>query len=299
MKDICDSAENALIDRIKDYEEEKSSIEDFKQSLSEYVADCGAGPLVFIIDELDRCNPNYAVKLLETVKHIFDVPNIVFVLSICRKELENSIRGFYGSDRIDATNYLRRFIDIQFDIPHPKSDKFCQMLIQYYGFNDYFLEEPGGQNSLNEFYDMVALMFSVYDIDLRTWDRIFAHSRLAAIQLGSQAQLLMNLIFLLCFLQDYKKRKVWRGFVCFLLIRCRLLSLLCDDFCCLFLFGTFIFGIRKKVSCKTIDWHIFSHNYGLYPMACTNGYNFQKNFGRLLDDIYFQSVREFRKFFFL
>ena len=75
------------------------------------------------------------------------------------------------------------------------------MLIQYYGFNDYFLEEPGGQNSLNEFYDMVALMFSVYDIDLRTWDRIFAHSRLAAIQLGSQAQLLMNLIFLLCFLR--------------------------------------------------------------------------------------------------
>ena len=48
---------------------------------------------------------------------------------------------------------------------------------------------------------MVALMFSVYDIDLRTWDRIFAHSRLAAIQLGSQAQLLMNLIFLLCFLR--------------------------------------------------------------------------------------------------
>ena len=201
VKDICDSAENVLIDRIKDYEEEKSSIEDFKQSLSKYVADCGACPLVFIIDELDRCNPNYAVKLLETVKHIFDVPNIVFVLSICRKELENSIRGFYGSDRIDATNYLRRFIDIQFDVPHPKSDNFCKMLIQYYGFNNYFLEEPGGQNGLNEFYDMVALMFSVYDIDLRTWDRIFAHSRLAAIQLGSQAQLLMNLIFLLCFLR--------------------------------------------------------------------------------------------------
>lgn len=201
VKDICDSAENVLIDRIKDYEEEKSSIEDFKQSLSKYVADCGACPLVFIIDELDRCNPNYAVKLLETVKHIFDVPNIVFVLSICRKELENSIRGFYGSDRIDATNYLRRFIDIQFDVPHPKSDNFCKMLIQYYGFNNYFLEEPGGQNGLNEFYDMVALMFSVFEIDLRTWDRIFAHSRLAAIQLGSNAQLLMDLVFLLCFLR--------------------------------------------------------------------------------------------------
>lgn len=201
VKDICDSAENVLIERIKDYEEEKSSIEDFKQSLSEYVADCGACPLVFIIDELDRCNPNYAVKLLETVKHIFDVPNIVFVLSICRKELENAIRGYYGSDRIDATNYLRRFIDIQFDVPHPRCSNFCKMLIQYYGFNDYFLEETGGQHGLNEFYDMVALMLSVYEIDLRTWDRIFAHSRLAAIQLGSHAQLLMELIFLLCVLR--------------------------------------------------------------------------------------------------
>lgn len=201
VKDICDSTEVALIDRIKDYEEEQSSIENFKQSLSEYVADCGACPLVFIIDELDRCNPNYAVKLLETIKHIFDVPNIVFVLSICRKELENAIRGYYGSDRIDATNYLRRFIDIQFDVPHPKSNKFCKMLIYYYSFNDYFLEGRGGQNGLNEFYDMVVLMFSIYDIDLRTWDRVFAYSRLAAIQVGNNEQVLMDLIFLLCFLR--------------------------------------------------------------------------------------------------
>ena len=129
------------------------------------------------------------------------MPNIVFVLSISRTELENSIRGYYGSERIDASNYLRRFIDIQFDVPQPNSNKFCEMLVKYYGFNDFFMEGRGGLEGLDGFYEMATLMFTIAKIDLRTWDRIFAHSRLAAIQVGSGDQIIMELIFLLCFLR--------------------------------------------------------------------------------------------------
>ena len=49
-------------------------------------------PLIFIIDELDRCRPTFAIELLERVKHIFDVPNMVFVLGINRDELCKSLR---------------------------------------------------------------------------------------------------------------------------------------------------------------------------------------------------------------
>ena len=39
-------------------------------------------PLIFIVDELDRCRPTFAIELLERVKHIFDVPRLVFVFGL-------------------------------------------------------------------------------------------------------------------------------------------------------------------------------------------------------------------------
>ena len=36
--------------------------------------------LVFIIDELDRCRPDYALSLLEVSKHFFQVQNVHFIL---------------------------------------------------------------------------------------------------------------------------------------------------------------------------------------------------------------------------
>ena len=97
-------------------------------------------PLVFIIDELDRCNPHIAVKVLERVKQLFDIPNIVFVLPISKKQFEYSIQGYYGSDKIDATNYLRRFIDLECELPTPDSESMCQLLYDHYHFDDFFKE---------------------------------------------------------------------------------------------------------------------------------------------------------------
>ena len=72
---------------------------------------------MFIIDELDRCRPTFAIELLERVKHIFDVPNIVFVFGINRAELVKSLESIYGE--IDAGTYLRRFFDMEFVLPEP------------------------------------------------------------------------------------------------------------------------------------------------------------------------------------
>ena len=87
-------------------------------------------PLVFIIDELDRCRPTFAIELLERVKHIFDVPNIVFVFGINRAELTKSVQSIYGD--IDASVYLRRFFDMEFILPEPDPEIFCRHLLQRY-----------------------------------------------------------------------------------------------------------------------------------------------------------------------
>ena len=95
-------------------------------------------PLVFIIDELDRCRPTFAIELLERVKHIFDVPNLVFVFGINRNELCSALQSVYGN--IDATVYLRRFFDMEFMLSETDSADFCRNLIDRFEIAGYFAE---------------------------------------------------------------------------------------------------------------------------------------------------------------
>ncbi len=75
--------------------------------------------IIIFIDELDRCRPDFAIETLEIVKHYFDIPNIVFVLSLDIEQLSHSIATCYGQN-MDSSGYLRRFIDFQVNIPKAK-----------------------------------------------------------------------------------------------------------------------------------------------------------------------------------
>ncbi len=72
--------------------------------------------LLIIIDELDRCNPVYAVKILEQIKHYFDNERITFVFSVNLSELEHTICKHYGSS-FNAGKYLDRFFDWRITLP--------------------------------------------------------------------------------------------------------------------------------------------------------------------------------------
>src|SRR5690606_3684965 len=125
---------------VQEYAKKKKSISDFKQSLSKFIENSSGGkPLIFFVDELDRCRPNYAVSILEQIKHFFSVPNIVFVLSIDKGQLGGAIKGVYGSDEIDSDEYLRRFIDLEYSIPDPKPDLFFNYLYNFFQFDDFFM----------------------------------------------------------------------------------------------------------------------------------------------------------------
>lgn len=170
---------------IENYQEQKSTLEHFRKKLEELVETiCNNNPLVFIVDELDRCNPAFAVKVLERIKHLFDVPNIVFVLSIDKEQLYHSICGYYGSENIDAQEYLRRFIDIEFSLPQPNSESFCNYLYGYYEFDDFFKNQERlaffrNRDEATQFKKMARELMAYMNLPLRTVDRIFSNTRIA------------------------------------------------------------------------------------------------------------------------
>ena len=83
-------------------------------------------PLLFVIDELDRCRPTFAIETLERVKHLFGVPNIVFLFGVDCAQLKQSIRAVYG--HVDADNYLNRFFDVEMSLPEANQEQFLWML---------------------------------------------------------------------------------------------------------------------------------------------------------------------------
>ncbi len=92
-------------------------------------------PIVFIIDELDRCRPTFAIELLERVKHIFNqVPGIIFVFGLNRAELTKSVQSVYGD--IDADIYLRRFFDHRFTLPTSSIEEYSRSLFEKLRINE-------------------------------------------------------------------------------------------------------------------------------------------------------------------
>lgn len=79
--------------------------------------------IIIFIDELDRCKPDFAVLLLERIKHYFDLENITFVFSVNCDQLVYTIKKFYGED-FDAGRYLGRFFDQIVPLPKAELRKF-------------------------------------------------------------------------------------------------------------------------------------------------------------------------------
>lgn len=115
-------SENPL-DALKESKKLECSIAEFLDSL---LAERG-NRLVVFIDELDRCKPSYAVKLLERIKHYFSNDRITFVFSVNIYELQHTIRKFYG-DNFNGGRYLDRFFDLRISLPPVNLEKFYRSI---------------------------------------------------------------------------------------------------------------------------------------------------------------------------
>ncbi|WP_234994684.1 KAP family P-loop NTPase fold protein [Thalassococcus halodurans] len=75
--------------------------------------------VVVIIDELDRCHPDYALAFLEATKLIFSQSGFVFCLMVNTEHLENLANHRFGQTEGDEA-YLEKFVDIRLKLEPSK-----------------------------------------------------------------------------------------------------------------------------------------------------------------------------------
>lgn len=114
-------------------------IEKFKEELSsaafELTKALGKkGPVIIFIDELDRCRPDYAVRLLEVLKHVFNSKGICFISSANISQLEHSIKTIYGSE-FNSELYLDRFFNYRLILPKPSVGDYIKSNVHAIKYN--------------------------------------------------------------------------------------------------------------------------------------------------------------------
>ena len=186
-EDLSGVVGDLVDERLMSHARDVEVLQSFKLLLSDIPAQLspeGDKPLVIIIDELDRCRPTYAVELIEKVKHLFAVKNVVFLLVMHKKQLEEAVKCVYGAN-IDSHTYLQKFINIEANLPkntglRGKSDisRYNNMLFEAHEF-----EERGDRNNLLGSLEALSVHFN---LSLRQLER--AYTNIAVFYLSSSAE---------------------------------------------------------------------------------------------------------------
>lgn len=174
--DTSETISDLVKERLSAHGKETRLIQSFRESLSDLPAALTgnkSGQLVIIVDELDRCKPSFAVEVLEKIKHIFSVKNVVFLLVMHKQQLEEAIRCVYGSG-IDAHTYLQKFINIEAFIPKRADDRYdgdielyIKRLLQLHEI------ETWGDN--RNIADYLAPLARHFNLSLRQLEKVFTN----------------------------------------------------------------------------------------------------------------------------
>lgn len=187
-KVASDLAGDLAKDLVESFQKEKASLASLRAELEKAISalskDAEARPLVFFIDELDRCRPTFAIEMLERIKHLFDVEHLVFVLSIDKKQLEAATGAVYG-EKIESSEYLRRFFDMELRLPQPDSKQFAATQVKRFGMDEYFGERGKKRETQYDgqhIAETIGELANIFRLSLRAIERAMARVALVCSQ---------------------------------------------------------------------------------------------------------------------
>lgn len=211
-----DDLESMVKSKLDDYTNVKNSVSRFKEELNKLGIrniEKTNKPLIVFVDELDRCRPNFAIALLERVKHFFNVDNIIFILGVDKESLGNSIRVVYG-DSTDIEGYLTRFIDMEYTLNQEYSKNYINFLMNKYDFNSIFEARKGAdgysiEKSSSEFINLTIDVLNMFKFSLRDIEKVVANLYLVVSMNKSKYLYPYSLVFLLA-LKKYNKNLYYK-----------------------------------------------------------------------------------------
>ena len=119
--------------------------------------------VLLVVDELDRCMPEYAIKVLERLHHMFEgLDNVIVLLAIDSTQLEHSVKEIYG-EQVDTERYLRKFISFRVKLD---TGKVQNQILDNYGYYFYKFE------NLEECCPIVLKLIELSGIDIRNIDKL-------------------------------------------------------------------------------------------------------------------------------
>lgn len=141
------------------YQGRKKAMDRLRLAIAEFVA-ASEPRVLFLVDELDRCRPDYAISYLETIKHIFDIQGAVFILAADREQLENSAKTAFGPN-LDFEEYYRKFVHREISLPpisEPGYDKLASKYVKHYlerdGLRNCYMKIDGNED--NRIVELIA-----------------------------------------------------------------------------------------------------------------------------------------------
>ena len=175
--DVSGAMKTALDKRMEDAEKERDVVKKFRKALEKAAKELGGGqPLVFIVDELDRCRPDFALELLEKIKHLFSVPGVCFLVVTNLDQFKAVVQRTYGYNANEARVYLEKFFHYVFWLP--EGGKYGDgQIVEYVRYLWSKLLLPN--DNIDEFSEWLKKLSQAHDFSLRDIERMLAPMVLA------------------------------------------------------------------------------------------------------------------------
>lgn len=191
-------------DFFQEYKEYEDSIKSMKETLKDV---CKKTQLVIFIDELDRCKPTFAIKLLEVIKHLFDVENMIFVFALDIAQLSYSVQSVYGSG-IDSTGYLCRFFDYISKLPKIDTNIYIDFIVEQNKLINCDLESEvdiNGKFIQINFSSVFQELANIYNLSLRDINTIYSNFLIfEKMELSEVQNLKAYQLYLILLIMKYK-----------------------------------------------------------------------------------------------
>lgn len=204
-KELLNTMKKGYSEQVTAVNEVRSQLEHFAEALKKVHS--RKLPVVVLVDELDRCRPNYAIEMLEVIKHFFNTKNFVFVVATDTEQLQNSINAVYG-EKFESEAYLRRFFDRKSVLSPPDVDRF----LGHYEFDHHENVQLHPDNSHFDRDPIEIVNFKMlaraYSLGLRDIDQLVAKYKACIRSIASNREQthLVNIFTLLVALIEFDRR---------------------------------------------------------------------------------------------